>query len=81
MPHPGGLALVGGLADAVDAPVIGIGGIDGGNVDLVMRSGAYGVAVIRAISESENSEAAARELKRRMVLAWERSGRLSEVTA
>ena len=83
--HPGaspqGLALVGGLADAVDAPVIGIGGIDGGNVDLVMRSGAYGVAVIRAISESESPEAAARELKRRMVLAWERSDMRSEVTA
>ena len=83
--HPGaaprGLALAGGLADAVDAPVIGIGGIDGGNVDLVMRSGASGAAVIRAIGESENSEAAARELKRRMVLAWERSGRRSEVTA
>ena len=83
--HPGaaprGLALVGGLADAVDAPVIGIGGIDGGNVDLVMRSGAYGAAVIRAISESESPEEAARELKRRMLRAWERSGRRSEVTA
>ena len=61
--------------------MIGIGGIDGGNVDLVMRSGAYGAAVIRAVSESESPEAAARELKRRMLLAWERSGRRSEVTA
>ena len=60
------------LADATDVPVIGIGGIDGGNVESVMRSGASGAAVIRAISESDNTEGAARELKRRMVRAWER---------
>lgn len=78
---PGGLGLISSLAGAVDAPVIGIGGIDGGNVESVMRSGASGAAVIRAISESDSPEGAARELKRRMVGAWERSGRRSEVTA
>ena len=83
--HPGaeprGLGLIGGLAGAVDAPVIGIGGINVGNVESVMASGASGVAVIRAISESESTELAARDLKRRMVLAWERYGRRSEVVA
>ena len=68
---PQGLGLISGLAGTVDAPVIGIGGIDGGNVESVVRSGASGVAVIRAISESESPEQAARDLKRRMVLAWE----------
>ncbi len=78
---PKGLGLISGLAESVSVPVIGIGGIDGRNVEAVMRAGAAGVAVIRAITESQNPEVAARELKRRMARAWERSGRRSEVTA
>ena len=78
---PGGLALIRDLADATDVPVIGIGGIDGGNVESVMRSGASGAAVIRAISESDNTEGAARELKRRMVRAWKHLASGSEAIA
>jgi thiamine-phosphate diphosphorylase len=50
--HPGrvpaGLALVASCADA-GVPVVGIGGIDTGNVGRVMEAGAAGIAVIRAV--------------------------------
>ncbi len=83
--HPGaapqGLGLISGLADAVGAPVIGIGGIDAGNIDSVMESGASGAAVIRAITESESPGLAARELRRRMIRAWESASSRCEVMA
>ena len=41
-------------------PVVGIGGVTPENVAAVIQSGAGGVAMMRAISESENPEAAAR---------------------
>ena len=79
--EPQGLGLISQLASVVDTPVIGIGGIDGGNVESVMRSGASGAAVIRSISESECPEESARELTRRMVGAWDRSGSGSGIVA
>ncbi len=41
-------------------PVVGIGGVTPENAAAVIQSGAGGVAMMRAISESENPEAAAR---------------------
>ena len=43
-------------------PVVGIGGIDAGNAEAVIRAGAEGVAVMRAISEADDPEEAARGL-------------------
>jgi thiamine-phosphate pyrophosphorylase len=47
---------------AVRLPVIGIGGINAGNVARVMAAGADGVAVISAVCAAPDPEAAAREL-------------------
>lgn len=50
------------IVDAVDAPVIGIGGIDAGNAASVVEAGASGVAVISAITAAADPAAATREL-------------------
>jgi thiamine-phosphate diphosphorylase len=47
---------------AVHLPVIGIGGINAGNVREVMAAGADGVAVISAVCGATDPEAAAQEL-------------------
>ena len=44
-----GLETLRSIADAVDVPVIAIGGIDEGNAARVMDSGAHGIAVISAV--------------------------------
>ena len=47
---------------ATDLPIVGLGGIDGSNAADVIGAGADGVAVIRAILQSPNPEAAAKDL-------------------
>jgi thiamine-phosphate pyrophosphorylase len=65
--HPGepgrGLDELREVAEAVDIPVIAIGGVAAHRVDEVLGAGASGVAVIRAISGADDPEAAARELR------------------
>jgi thiamine-phosphate pyrophosphorylase len=51
---------------AVRLPVIGIGGINAGNVARVMAAGADGVAVISAVCLAPDPELAARELLKAM---------------
>ncbi|MUW15162.1 thiamine phosphate synthase [Halorubrum sp. CBA1125] len=53
-----GSERVAAIADAVDLPVIGIGGIDAANARPVVEAGATGVAVISAITAAEDPEAA-----------------------
>ena len=64
--HPGGEAggpgLVREVADAVELPVIAIGGIDASNAGAVIEAGARGVAAIGAILGDTDPEAAARRL-------------------
>lgn len=64
--HPnsvaGGLGLINSLVNTVNIPVIGIGGIDTSNVESVMRTGASGVAVVTAITESVEPEQTTRQL-------------------
>jgi thiamine-phosphate diphosphorylase len=62
-----------GLARAVEAteiPVIGIGGVNRENAAMVLRQGAYGVAVLSSVTEAQDPAAATREmlvcLKRQM---------------
>jgi thiamine-phosphate pyrophosphorylase len=57
-----GLTCLAEIKAAVSIPVLGIGGIDAGNVAEVMRAGADGVAVIAAVSEAEDMVAATAEL-------------------
>ena len=59
----GGLDLLRDAAAALTVPWVAIGGIDLGNVAEVVAAGAPGVAVVRAIRDAEDPEAAARELR------------------
>ncbi len=64
--HPDGATIgasgVSEVAEQVEIPVIAIGGISPANAGSVMRSGASGVAVVRAILSDPHPEAAARQL-------------------
>jgi thiamine-phosphate pyrophosphorylase len=58
-----GLELVRVAAEAAHVPWFAIGGIDLGNVDELAAAGAWGVAVVRAVRDAEDPEAAARALR------------------
>lgn len=65
--HPGtpgaGLDALADIVEGSYVPVVAIGGIMAERVDEVLATGAFGVAVIRAISRAPDPEAAARELR------------------
>ena len=58
-----GLDLVRAAAETLAIPWFAIGGIDLSNVAAVSAAGARGVAVVRAIRDDEDPEAAARHLR------------------
>jgi thiamine-phosphate pyrophosphorylase len=60
---PGGLELVRAAAATLTVPWFAIGGIELSNVAEVAAAGAPGVAVVRAIRDAEDPEAAARLLR------------------
>ena len=51
------------VADAVDLPVVGIGGVDASNAGPVVDAGATGVAVLSAITTAPEPAAATRALR------------------
>ncbi|WP_435102694.1 thiamine phosphate synthase [Halarchaeum sp. P4] len=57
-----GPSTVAAIADAVDVPIVGIGGITAENAPEVIRAGADGVAVVSEITAAEDPESATREL-------------------
>jgi thiamine-phosphate pyrophosphorylase len=59
----GGLGLVGAAARVLTVPWFAIGGIELSNVAEVARAGAPGIAVVRAIRDADDPEAAARALR------------------
>jgi thiamine-phosphate pyrophosphorylase len=62
--EPGrGLDALRDVVEAVNIPVIAIGGITLDRVDEVLAAGASGVAVIRAVSDAPDPEAATRRLR------------------
>lgn len=62
-----GLEYVKHAASAgIKIPFFAIGGIDNSNIDQVLAAGASRVAVVRAVAEAEDPEAAARTLKERV---------------
>lgn len=63
---PVGLARVRVVAGAAGIPAVGIGGIDAENASDVVRAGAAGVAVIRAVMQAPDPAEATRELLRRI---------------
>ncbi len=63
--------VIGLIKKRVKIPVIAIGGIDLDNVNEVIRSGADGVSVIRAVCGAKDICEAAKELKEKIVEAEE----------
>ena len=63
-----GLELVRVAAEVARVPWFAIGGIDLSNVQLLAAAGAHGVAVVRAIRDADDPEAAARELRAALTL-------------
>jgi thiamine-phosphate pyrophosphorylase len=72
--HPGrapqGIALLRGLSEIVDMPYLGIGGITAENAGAVMAAGASGVAVITALTESDDPRLAAHGLAGEVRRTW-----------
>jgi thiamine-phosphate pyrophosphorylase len=60
----GGLELLTLAAERLEVPWFAIGGIELANVGEVRAAGAPGIAVVRAIRDAEDPEAAARMLRR-----------------
>jgi len=60
--HAVGTERVAAIADAVDIPIVGIGGITAENAADVVAAGADGVAVITAITGAEDPAAATADL-------------------
>ncbi|MFO8114342.1 MAG: thiamine phosphate synthase [Halorubrum sp.] len=58
-----GTERIAAVADAVDVPVIGIGGIDASNAAAVVEAGATGVAALSAITAAADPEAATAALR------------------
>lgn len=63
---PRGVRALANVVEALNIPVIAVGGIDRLNVDTVLDTGCAGVAVIGAIVGQTNPEAATYALKNRM---------------
>lgn len=63
---PRGLDALQNVIDAVNIPVLAIGGITADNIDQVLATGAAGIAVIGAVMETADPADAARELKAKM---------------
>jgi|TARA_Y100000310_G_scaffold256961_1_gene264906 thiamine-phosphate pyrophosphorylase len=72
--HPGrttaGPKLISDVAGVVNAPILGIGGINHSNVDQVIVAGATGAAVITAISADPDPRGATQDLMSTMSKAW-----------
>lgn len=68
--HPGkpgeGIDALARVVQNISIPVIAIGGITAERVDDVLSAGAFGVAVIRAISRADDPEAAAGAIRERL---------------
>lgn len=64
LPAPLGPEAIGAVASAVDVPVVAIGGVMAQHVPELVAAGAYGVAVVTAISDASDPVEATRTLLR-----------------
>jgi len=67
LPDPIGLAGVAAVAAAVDVPIIAIGGVGADQIAELRAVGAYGVAVVDAVSGADDQAGAVRNLLRELV--------------
>ena len=73
--EPRGIAQLAEIVQAVDVPVLAIGGINPGNLDQVLATGCAGIAVISAILSAADPGQAAAELRRALDAAPHRPRR------
>jgi thiamine-phosphate pyrophosphorylase len=66
LPDPIGPAGIAAVAAAVRVPVIAIGGVTATRVPELVRAGAYGVAVVGAVSDADDPGVATAHLKREL---------------
>lgn len=76
---PSGVGLLSEIISEVPIPILGIGGINAQNVVSVIKSGAFGVAVITAISESSDPSLASTDLISKMKRAWNDDSKISKL--
>lgn len=69
LPQPLGPAGVGAVATAVEVPVIAIAGVTVERVPELLAAGAYGVAVVGAVSDAADPQAATEALMRALEAA------------
>jgi thiamine-phosphate pyrophosphorylase len=62
LPAPLGPEGIGAVVRAVAVPVIAIGGISAGRIPALLAAGAYGVAVVSAVSDAEDAGVATKTL-------------------
>jgi thiamine-phosphate pyrophosphorylase len=72
LPEPIGVSGVRAVCDAVSLPVIAIGGVTAANLGALLGTGAYGVAVIGAITDALDPGLACAELVKAISLATDR---------
>ena len=72
-----GVDVVEAIADAVDIPLVAIGGVTADNADEAVAAGADGVAVITAITQADDPAAATRELTDAVTTGKRRRGAVS----
>lgn len=53
-------------SNGIDIPVLAVGGVGIGDVDLLLGTGIYGIAVSAAVNHAENPAAAMKELYRKL---------------
>jgi len=61
--EPVGIEGLRRIREAVDLPLVAIGGIDASNAARVLEAGADGIAVISAVSAADNMEMAVERLR------------------
>ncbi|MCX8213562.1 MAG: thiamine phosphate synthase [SAR202 cluster bacterium] len=72
--HPGhepeGIELLHRLSGSVGVPYLGVGGVTAENVGVVMEAGASGVAVITAVTESDDPRLTAHDMAGQISRTW-----------
>src|SRR3972149_6755650 len=58
--NPTGVEEIQKLKNKIDLPIVGVGGLNGKNIESVLNGGADGIAVISSIMQADNPEEAAR---------------------
>ncbi|MFZ0531253.1 MAG: thiamine phosphate synthase, partial [Propionicimonas sp.] len=67
-------------AEPASKPWFAVGGVTAANLEEVLAAGARRIAVTRAITEADDAEAAALELKDRLRTAWSEDPKMQGLT-